>query len=80
MVAENEEKPQKIAVTVWLVPQAHEAAEETARRHGATLPDALEWWALLMAVATWSPKGPQAALMRWWFTHFYLQKKEPPCP
>ena len=75
MVAENEGKPRKIAVTVWLLPEEHAAAEETAQRYEVKLAEALGWWAYLMAVAQWLPHGPDAALIRWWFEHFYPRKK-----
>jgi len=80
MVAENGGKPRKIVVTVWLVREEHEAAEQTARRHGAPLADALSRWAHLLALAQWLPHGAEAALVKLWFTHAYPKQKEPPCP
>jgi len=79
MVIENEGNPRKVAVTVWLLPEEHAAAEQTARRHGATLPDALGCWALFLAVATWLPGGSEAKWVRRWFAQIFPPKEEPPC-
>jgi hypothetical protein len=79
MVAENEGEPRKIAVTVWLSPEEIAGAERTARRYEVDLAEALGWWAFLMALAHWLPHGPEAALVKLWFTHAYPKRKEPPC-
>ena len=80
MVAENDGDPTRIKIVILVVREEHEAAEQTARRHGASLADALSRWAHLLALAQWLPHGSEAALVKLWFTHAYPKQKEPPCP
>jgi len=84
MVAENDGEPTsaRIEITLRLVPEVKAAAEQTARTYGANLSDALSWWAHLLALAQWLPRGSEAALVKLWFTHVYPKTnkpKEPPC-
>jgi hypothetical protein len=79
MVTENEGESARIEITISVVPEVKAAAEQTARRHGANLSDALSWWAHLLALAQWLPHGSEAALVKLWFTHAYPKRKDPPC-
>jgi len=84
MVAENdgEPAPARIEITLSLMPEVKAAAEQTARKYGSNLSDALNWWAHLLALAQWLPRGSEAALVKLWFTHAYPKTnkpKEPPC-
>ena len=80
MVADNEGELARIKIVIRVVPEVHEAAEQTARHYGTALPDALSWCLHLLALANWLPREPEAALVQLLFELGFHQRKDPPCP
>ena len=81
MVAENDSEPApaRIRIVITTVPEEQEAAEQTARHHGATLTDALSWCLHLLALAKLLPRDTEAALVKLLFELGFPQRKDPPC-
>jgi hypothetical protein len=72
-------RERQVVVRVALDRWTHHHAENTARRDGAELAEALQWWAHLMASAYRWPNGKNAALARGWLVEVYPERKAQLC-